>query len=245
MSGSEIRIRPFRPEDKPEIRRLMIEGFVSGPLSPCVEALKHNLTTPTSFLLYLSASAGAGLCLAPSTSHKLRILGLALSSCSVGIFLFIRRGIRQFFLGSCERAEQTDFNDIGEWYDTNRGGPGGFFVAAFAQEGREDKVVGFVGMDCKMHPDPHTAELRRMVVSPFYRRQRIAGRLLEAAVEHAKTHSIATLEIETSQHQPGAKRLYEKFGFRAFLTKRLSLGPLGSMQVWRLRKTVGESIMAD
>jgi GNAT superfamily N-acetyltransferase len=56
-------------------------------------------------------------------------------------------------------------------------------------------------------------ELRRMVVSPYLRRIGIAGLLIETLVTHARKNNLPTIFLTTTQFQPQARRLYQKFGW--------------------------------
>ncbi|KAJ6452032.1 hypothetical protein C8R47DRAFT_940258, partial [Mycena vitilis] len=63
--------------------------------------------------------------------------------------------------------------------------------------------------------NPSLGELRRMIVSKNHRRKHIGALLFTAVMAHARqfTPPLATLELVTTEYQPGAVKLYEKFGF--------------------------------
>jgi GNAT superfamily N-acetyltransferase len=67
-------------------------------------------------------------------------------------------------------------------------------------------------------PEPGVSEIRRMAVSPKYRRRGIASALLRVAVDYANAtkhrEQISYLALSTSEFQPDAMRLYERLGWR-------------------------------
>lgn len=62
----------------------------------------------------------------------------------------------------------------------------------------------------------HRTNVYGMYVAPTHRRRGIALRLLEAAALHAETNGAAWLSLSVSTAAPGARRLYEGFGFVAW-----------------------------
>ena len=57
-------------------------------------------------------------------------------------------------------------------------------------------------------------ELKRMYVRPAFRGRGIGRMLVDRLAEHARTHGITTLRLETGIHQREAIALYEKLGFK-------------------------------
>jgi ribosomal protein S18 acetylase RimI-like enzyme len=142
-------------------------------------------------------------------------------------------------------------------------GPAGFWVAAIeSPESKTSEVVGYLGLGwcifyhASMWPDftsridyrggataisdPSTGELRRMIVSMNHRRRKIGSLLMTAAMDHARRHMppLETLDLETSEFQPGARKLYEKYGFSFVGTRTLRSSPLFSMTVLRFRRRI-------
>jgi ribosomal protein S18 acetylase RimI-like enzyme len=68
-------------------------------------------------------------------------------------------------------------------------------------------------VDAYSNPDDATAELRRMAVSPNYRRQGIAVQLINAAVAHGRSQGIQSIYLTTSSYQPAAIKMYHKLGW--------------------------------
>lgn len=61
--------------------------------------------------------------------------------------------------------------------------------------------------------DDCTAFLNFLLVLPAYRRQAVAGKLLDTAIEHAKHHGFKALRLETYSCLENARKLYHKRGF--------------------------------
>jgi GNAT superfamily N-acetyltransferase len=58
------------------------------------------------------------------------------------------------------------------------------------------------------------AELKRMYVRPQYRGSGLGRLLVDHLADHARSHGIALLRLETGIHQATAIRLYERLGFQ-------------------------------
>jgi GNAT superfamily N-acetyltransferase len=67
-------------------------------------------------------------------------------------------------------------------------------------------------------PEPCVSEIRRIAVSLKHRRRGIASALIRVAIDYAsatkRREQISSLAIATSEFQPDAMRLYERFGWR-------------------------------
>ncbi|KAJ6610524.1 hypothetical protein B0H10DRAFT_1685111, partial [Mycena sp. CBHHK59/15] len=66
------------------------------------------------------------------------------------------------------------------------------------------------------HTDPNTASVRRMIVSAKHRCHGIGSTLIRAVLAHAEADPASPLkqiELNTSEYQPGAQRLYERNGW--------------------------------
>ncbi|KAJ7868687.1 acyl-CoA N-acyltransferase [Mycena leptocephala] len=138
-------------------------------------------------------------------------------------------------------------------------GPSGFWVAVLASAGHpSSQVVGFLGLgmshiiyksrinptssppaDCQKDAASSSGELRRMFVSMNHRRRGIGSQLISVALDHVRRLSppLETLELETSELQLVAQRLYEKHGFRLVGTRVMRMGVLSSLTMLRFRRT--------
>ncbi|KAF7328525.1 hypothetical protein MVEN_02539900 [Mycena venus] len=163
----------------------------------------------------------------------------------------MRRTITRMFVHFCATARETDMADIPHSYEVPLSvdgihlpleqGPAGFWVAAIESPDRKtSEVVGYLGLDYHANPDPSSGELRRMIVSVNHRRRKIASLLITASIDHARRHAppLETLDLETTEFQPGARKLYENHGFSVVGTRIMRMGPLFSMTVLRLRRKV-------
>ena len=61
--------------------------------------------------------------------------------------------------------------------------------------------------------DAEYAEVKRMYVRPAFRGRGFGRRLLDHLADHARTHGINLLRLETGVHQREAIGLYESMGF--------------------------------
>lgn len=79
-------------------------------------------------------------------------------------------------------------------------------------------LVGAVGVARDRHlKASHKAQVFAMYVKPEERGRGVASQLLEAALDHARTlPGIARIQLGVSSSAPGARRLYERFGFRVW-----------------------------
>jgi GNAT superfamily N-acetyltransferase len=81
----------------------------------------------------------------------------------------------------------------------------GFWVADI------EGVVGMVGIE---QSSERVAELRRMAVETSQRRRGIARALLQAAEAFCRESGYDRIELNTSERQAAARRLYEASGYR-------------------------------
>lgn len=94
-----------------------------------------------------------------------------------------------------------------------RNAPESVIVGAFGPH-----LVGAVGLYRGRHVKAaHKAHVWGMYVKPDWRRQGLAAALLEAALAHAsRLPGVDWVHIGVSSSAPAARRLYERFGFRAW-----------------------------
>ncbi|KAJ7479471.1 acyl-CoA N-acyltransferase [Mycena latifolia] len=236
-SGGDIIIREFQPKDTAQVYALLVDGFVHGQESPPSTALRRNLTSPLAFGTYAVFSFGlAGLCRA---ELAFQLGGAALCVFAAALFFYVRRSITNAFLDYCAVARKTDMADIPAHYQS----PGGFWVAAIESPDRKtSEVVGYLALDYRYNADPTCGELRRMIVSSQHRRRRIGSLLMSAVFAHARRFSppLETLELTTSEFQPGARKLYENHGFAVVSSHVARWAPLLKFRILRLRRKVVE-----
>ena len=80
------------------------------------------------------------------------------------------------------------------------------FIAACT---REDKVLGYVGVDCVLDE----GYISNVAVSPQYRKQGIADALLIELLHRAEERELAFLTLEVRESNLPAISLYSKHGF--------------------------------
>ena len=100
------------------------------------------------------------------------------------------------------------------------GPPNSIIVGAFATE-----LVGTLGLYRDGHiKAAHKVHLWGMHVLPTHRRQGIGARLLDAAIQHARSMpDVSIVRLSVSSTAPNAQRLYERAGFRLWGTEPDSL----------------------
>ncbi|KAJ7146708.1 hypothetical protein C8R44DRAFT_845726 [Mycena epipterygia] len=250
-SGGEIVIRQFQPKDASQVHSLLVEGVIYGPESPRNTALHRNLYSPIACACYAGFALGLG-CLCMS-NPVFQLGGLALCLGASTLFFCVRTAITKMFVHFCSTARNTDMADIPSSYEIppsmsdRKGspaqGPGGFWVAVIeSPDHKTSEVVGYLGLDYRVNADASSGELRRMTVSMHHRRRKIGSLLIAAVLDHARHLSppLKTLDLETSEFQPGARKLYENYGFSLVGSRIMRMGPLFSMTVIRLRRRVAE-----
>lgn len=73
-----------------------------------------------------------------------------------------------------------------------------------------NEYIGCVALR-KMNSD--TAELKRMFVQPAFQGTGIGKKLLEKAIELARSANYSCIRLDTLSHMQSAVKLYKKFGF--------------------------------
>ena len=71
------------------------------------------------------------------------------------------------------------------------------------------------------HSVSHGRYIQNICVSPLLRGKGIGSNLLEDAISRAKEDKIAFLQLDVDIHNPGALRLYQKYGFKIIKAKRI------------------------
>ena len=96
------------------------------------------------------------------------------------------------------------------------GPPNSVIIGAFAPE-----LVGTLGLYRDGHlKAAHKVHLWGIHVLPTHRRQGIGARLIEAAIQHARSiPGIAIVRLSVSSTAPNAQRVYERAGFRVWGTE--------------------------
>ena len=86
--------------------------------------------------------------------------------------------------------------------------------------GPHEQVIGMVGV---VATKTDVAEMRRLRVTPSFRRQGIAGRLLRAALAHCRDQGLLKVLLDARLEQTAAVQLFEREGFQ-FSRNRESAG---------------------
>lgn len=110
--------------------------------------------------------------------------------------------LQQAFEAYIERSLKEEIDRLPDYYAERLGG---FWVAY-----EQDCFVGNFGLE---QIDIHTAELRRMYVTPSHRRHGIARLLLTHAEQICQSQGYRSLVLSTSELQQAALTLYRKAGY--------------------------------
>ncbi|KAJ7896713.1 acyl-CoA N-acyltransferase [Mycena olivaceomarginata] len=201
-SASDVQIRPYRASDFPQVRALLFQGFLNGKRSVASATLVSYLWSAPMFCSYfLSLCGGFLLYYLPRWDRLEGAMGFLLLAFGLGIFLALRYAIRNDLRSVCEKALESDMRDIAAHYAA----PGAFLG---------EEVLGFIGLESPLDKKSHTAELRRLVVSPSHRRRGLAKQLVSAAIAHVESvKGIDAIELSTSDFQRGVRKLVEGLGW--------------------------------
>lgn len=93
----------------------------------------------------------------------------------------------------------------------------------WVMESQEKAVVAMIGLD-NTPPEPGVGFLRRLVVAPHFRRKGVARLLTQRAEQYAARQGLAVLRLEVSDLQPGARKMYDSFGYRE--VRSFDYGPI-------------------
>ena len=67
-----------------------------------------------------------------------------------------------------------------------------------------------------MDDDGNAVYLHRIVVNPEFKGQRLFGKVLEWAIDHAKEKDLTAVRMDTWANNPGIIEYYKSFGFSFF-----------------------------
>ncbi|KAJ7615546.1 acyl-CoA N-acyltransferase, partial [Roridomyces roridus] len=186
-------------------------------------------------IAYLLGGVGLGMGVVSGPSTRWRWTGTLVCTAGIALFAGVRYYITREMLGFCDEVMRGDLGDIGEYYKA----PAMFWVAVQSRENGGEEVIGGVGLDYSPEKDTRTAHVRRMIVSPKHRRRGIAARLMQVWIDYAESiPALREFDLETSDLQPGARRMYERLGWRAFAEERAG-NFLGTVVIRQFRRTVG------
>ncbi|KAF9559518.1 acyl-CoA N-acyltransferase [Agrocybe pediades] len=227
----QIQIRPFRSSDAQQVRGLFASSVIGRDAGLFIEDMRMadpmDTQKPSLAAIARSIYRFPLMCMFAAQVGKLTKEG-DLADISKAF------GIEESPVTRCSRLTGKNGFWAAEWsptHDTDRDG------------GTENRLVGCVGLaqfPVALNANPTTtvehtnaSELRRMVVSPEFRRRGVARRLLQAAVQHARTHSIKQIRLTTSSQDEKILKLYAKLGYQLKAHHRPS-GILDTLHVFEL-----------
>ena len=244
-STPSVRIRPFQYGDDAKVKRLLDQAAMSTAWPMFLGFAKREVTSHMILMLAAFLFGVVGLQLISS----LFSVPIVLLSMAVSIYMGHRIKII---------LTHTDLNDVGQSYQSNP--RCGFWVAEvvdkslISSSGRPNisidlsprqkssqEIIGTVAVTIKRDPDlrepPESiAWLRRMAVSPKYRRKGIGLALTDVALDHCAKANFRAIELFTTEYHQAARSLYASKGFELIETTRKNfLAGLLSFSLYRLR----------
>ncbi|KAJ7601052.1 acyl-CoA N-acyltransferase [Mycena floridula] len=245
-----VRVRTFRPADLDQVHKLYVYTMGTGPSSLYKDVLHFYLKSTPALIIYVLVSIGTILALQPhslnsfgfpiSTSST-RTLGLILASTFSFFLCLFLFSLRKKMMERLYESLQKDMKTIHDHYrlveagdgskDWVSFGPTGFWVAEVDKDDGGYEIVGCVGLDAYSSPDLTTAEVRRLFVSPHYRRHGIAASLLGALKAHAQKYKKTenpelahpqSLYLNTSHYNAAAVQMYKRTGWKIVRKRKIT-----------------------
>lgn len=222
MEKNGLRVRSFQSSDNEIVRKL----FSTCLNEPAPSAFLHVLSHPVPWTIWgagVAVVAGGLTLMTKQHPPPMKYFVAATSVWSAAMVAWLHKISIGTYHSYTAWSLTQDMGHIPEYYElepideSNKDnivyapkGQKNFFVC----EDSAGAIAGFVALD--YHPDrpKPTGELRRMIVSPTHRRRGVAEFLIEALIKHAKKNDLHVVELGTSDVQYGAKKLYQKLGFR-------------------------------
>ncbi|KAK7467274.1 hypothetical protein VKT23_004331 [Stygiomarasmius scandens] len=115
------------------------------------------------------------------------------------------------------------------------------WVAELKTSANDTQIVGMIALDLVPNSSTKTGEIRRMFVSPLFRRVGVASSLMRVCESRAKAYGLSRIVLNTSEYQTGAMRLYEGAGYRIYNRRELrSRSGLGVVKMIDYCKNLGK-----
>ncbi|GLB35633.1 putative FR47-like protein [Lyophyllum shimeji] len=218
-----VRVRYFRATDSDEVRKLYLFAMSDGPDSPRRNVLDVLLFKPGAHVTYAVILAGVSLAVL-SRCPSYRAFGVMVSVFAAASLLGYRYFLSRSFIDYYDKCLTEDLADVASYYHMRAAqdgagnlvpaGPSAFWVVECdLPEKRGTEVIGCVALDCQYEGGVLRGELRRMVVSPFYRRRGIAALLIKTLLAHGSKHGVPAIILTTTHFQEDAINMYEKLGW--------------------------------
>ncbi|XP_078077225.1 putative N-acetyltransferase camello [Mustelus asterias] len=191
-SAPGFAVRPYRPEDYRDARRIV----ASGTMELVMVAFQRAMLSPSNLCLLL---ASTGTVYAATASLACTILtGLA-------FLTLVYLACRQVYAGYLRERMKSDMADIEGHYLRAPGA--GFWVV--------EEVAGRVVATVGVKPDaPSSCQLLRLFVHQCSRRHGLGRRLTQEVLDFAKGHGYRLCLLETTNAHEPAIRLYQNMGFQ-------------------------------
>ncbi|KAI8583467.1 hypothetical protein K450DRAFT_223842 [Umbelopsis ramanniana AG] len=222
MANKGLRVRSFQSGDYDIIKKY----FSSCLLEPAPSAFLHVLNHPIPWTIWgtgVAFVAGGLTLFTKQHPPPTKYIVAATSIWSAAVVTWLHRISMGAYYNYTQWSLTQDMGHIPEYYqlepidESNKNniiyapkGEKNFFVC----EDSTGAIAGFVALDYHPERPKRTGELRRMIVSPTHRRRGVAEFLIQALIKHAKKNDLQVIELGTSDVQYGAKKLYQKLGWK-------------------------------
>uniref|UniRef100_H3C2U0 N-acetyltransferase 8-like 2 n=1 Tax=Tetraodon nigroviridis TaxID=99883 RepID=H3C2U0_TETNG len=193
-------IRKYRPSDKEAVCSLFSTGILEH-IYPC---FRNAMTSPLYIIITMALSA-AGFLLGS-------VLGaLVLPGIWVGLIYYCCHELYSSFV----RGQlQSDMQDISRSYLSR---PDDCFWVAEAEVGGTSQIVGTAAVLANQSGGVKQGELRRLSISPLFRRKGLGSRLTQTVTEFCEERGFSELVLQTSASRTAAVNLYKNLGFYVVL----------------------------
>jgi ribosomal protein S18 acetylase RimI-like enzyme len=222
MEKNGLRVRSFQSGDYEIVKK----HFSTSLVEPAPSAFLHVLNHPVPWTIWgagVTVVAGGLTLMTKQHPPPMKYVVAATSIWSAAMVTWLHKISVGAYYSYIEWSLTQDMGNIPEYYElepideSNKGniiyapkGQKNFFVC----EDSAGAIAGFVALDYHPERPKPTGELRRMIVSPTHRRRGVAEFLIQALIKHAKKNDLQVIELGTSDVQYGAKKLYQKLGWR-------------------------------
>lgn len=118
-------------------------------------------------------------------------------------------GLKEAFENYISRSLSEEISRIPDYY-AEKGG-------SFSVAEQDGEIIGMFGLEARSEV---SMEIRRLYVSPDWRRKGIARALMDHAEDMCRRDKIKHIELSTSEVQKAAVALYKRLGFRMVREER-------------------------
>ena len=247
--GASVIIRPFRYGDDAKVQKILDQAAMSTAWPMFIAFAKREVTSQIILMLAAILFIVVGLQLMSS------LLSIPIVLLSLALTILVGHRVKI-------ALTHQDLNDVSKSYQSHP--RSGFWVAEVVDskalssstdhratiaidlqpsrpQNCSPEIIGTIAVTIKRDPDlreppESVAWLRRMAVSPQYRRKGVGLALTDVALDHCAKANFRAVELLTTEFHQAARSLYASKGFELIGSTRKSfLGGLLGFSLYRLR----------